>query len=225
MHFMSGNELREKELRYLVDLENLSKGKTNIEIKDNTANPAPLGLLGFGLTTFLLNVHNAGGYEMNSMVLAMGLVYGGAAQIVAGVFEWKKNNLFGFIAFLSYGFFWWSLVFLVVLPKTGLTIAADGNAMGCYTLIWGVFTLGMFVATLKKSPLILVFLFFTVVVLFGLLSIYYFSGRVKVLRVAGVEGIICGLTAVYTAFAEILNEVYGRTMLPMGKRPLWGSSN
>mgnify|MGYP001598431005 CR=1 FL=1 len=76
---MSNNELREKELKYLVDLENLSKGKTSIEVKDNTANPAPLGLLGFGLTTFLLNVHNAGGYEMNSMICAMGLVYGGAA--------------------------------------------------------------------------------------------------------------------------------------------------
>lgn len=122
---------------------------------------------------------------------------------------------------MSYGFFWWSLIFTTILPKTGLIAATDTKAMGFYMLIWGVFTLGMFVATLKKSPLILVFLFGTVVVLFGLLALYFFTGKLSVLRVAGWEGIACGLTAIYTAFAEILNEVYGKTILPMGKRPFF----
>src|SRR6266513_321321 len=89
------------------------------QIKDTTGNPAPLGLLGFGMTTVLLNLHNAGFYELNSMILAMGICYGGAAQIIAGIMEWKKGNTFATTAFISYGFFWWSLVALIVLPKLG----------------------------------------------------------------------------------------------------------
>src|SRR5271167_4700129 len=92
---------------------------TSIQIKDTTANPAPLGLLAFGMTTVLLNLHNAGFYEINSMVLAMGIFYGGVAQVIAGAMEWKKNNTFGTTAFTSYGFFWLTLVGLVILPKTG----------------------------------------------------------------------------------------------------------
>src|SRR6476646_3246184 len=87
------------------------------QIKDATGNPAPLGLLGFGMTTVLLNLHNAGFYEMNSMILAMGICYGGAAQIIAGLMEWKKGNTFATTAFISYGLFWLSLVTLILLPK------------------------------------------------------------------------------------------------------------
>src|ERR1019366_1380391 len=87
------------------------------EIKDTTANPAPLGLLAFGMTTVLLNLHNAGFFELGSMILGMGIFYGGAAQVIAGITEWKKNNTFGTTAFLSYGMFWLTLVALVALPK------------------------------------------------------------------------------------------------------------
>src|SRR5438067_3224802 len=89
------------------------------QIKDTTGNPAPLGLLGFGMTTVLLNLHNAGFYELNSMILAMGICYGGAAQIIAGIMEWKKGNTFATTAFISYGSFWWSLVALILLAKLG----------------------------------------------------------------------------------------------------------
>ncbi|TAH04081.1 MAG: hypothetical protein EAZ15_01445 [Sphingobacteriales bacterium] len=88
----------------------------NYVITDNSANPAPLGLLGFGLTTVLLNIHNAGYFEMNSMIFGMGIFYGGIAQIIAGIMESRKNNTFGFTAFISYGFFWLSLVALLVMP-------------------------------------------------------------------------------------------------------------
>ena len=98
-------------------------------LKDTTANPAPLGLLGFGMTTVLLNLHNAGFYELNSMILAMGICYGGAAQIVAGIMEWRKGNTFATTAFLSYGLFWFSLVALIVLPKLGWATASDATAM------------------------------------------------------------------------------------------------
>ena len=94
-------------------------------IKDTTANPAPLGLLGFGLTTVLLNLHNAGYYELNSMILAMGIFYGGLAQIIVGIMEWKKNNTFGTTAFTSYGLFWLTLVGLLFLPKLGLADATS----------------------------------------------------------------------------------------------------
>ena len=96
----------------------------NISIMDTTANPAPLGLMGFGMTTVLLNLHNAGLFGLGSMILAMGIFYGGIAQIIAGVMEWKKKNTFGTLAFTSYGLFWLSLVALILLPKLGLAQAA-----------------------------------------------------------------------------------------------------
>src|SRR5438477_12206289 len=94
-----------------------------IHIKDTTGNPAPLGLLGFGMTTVLLNLHNAGFFDLNSMILAMGLCYGGVAQVIAGVMEWKKGNTFATTAFISHGFFWLSLVALLALPKFGFAAA------------------------------------------------------------------------------------------------------
>src|SRR5688572_604456 len=90
-----------------------------INISDTSANPAPLGLFGFGMTTVLLNIHNAGFYEMNSMILAMGIFYGGLAQVIAGILESKKNNTFGMTAFISYGFFWLTLVGLIFMSKWG----------------------------------------------------------------------------------------------------------
>ena len=95
------------------------------QIKDTTANPAPLGLLGFGMTTVLLNLHNAGFFELNSMILAMGICYGGLAQVIAGSMEWKKGNTFAATAFISYGLFWLSLVTLIILPKSGLGAASE----------------------------------------------------------------------------------------------------
>ena len=103
--------------------------QSTIIIKDNSANPAPLGLLAFGMTTVLLNLHNAGFFEMNSMIVAMGIFYGGLAQIIAGVLESKKNNTFGMTAFVSYGFFWLTLVALILLPKWNLMPAPSTKGM------------------------------------------------------------------------------------------------
>ena len=98
---------------------------SSLRLIDNTANPAPLGLLGFGMTTVLLNIHNAGYYELNTMILAMGIFYGGMAQIIAGIMEWKKNNTFGTTAFTSYGLFWLTLVGLILMPSLGLGTATS----------------------------------------------------------------------------------------------------
>jgi succinate-acetate transporter protein len=185
-------------------------------IKDSTANPAPLGLMGFGMTTVLLNLHNAGAYELNSMILAMGICYGGLAQVIAGIMEWKKNNTFAATAFISYGFFWLSLVALIVMPKLNLADAASGPAMAAYLALWGLFTAVMFVGTLRLSRALQV-VFGTLTLLFFLLAYSDFSGAsVDFKHATGYEGIVCGLSAIYTGLAQVLNELYGRTVLPLG---------
>jgi len=185
---------------------------------DKLANPAPLGLLGFGMTTVLLNIHNAGFYPLGSMILAMGLVYGGLAQVIAGVMEFKKGNTFGTLAFTSYGLFWWSLVILTLLPNFTLlspaATAPDNTAMAAYFFMWGMFTLLMFFGTLKTNRA-LQFVFGSLVVLFFLLTTVRLTGSPELLLITGIEGIICGASAIYTGIAEVLNEVYDRTVLPL----------
>ncbi len=184
-------------------------------VNDTTANPAPLGLLAFGMTTVLLNIHNAGFYELNSMILAMGIFYGGMAQILAGFMEWKKNNTFGLTAFTSYGFFWLTLVVLIVLPKLGLVEKTSNTAMICYLSMWGTFTLLMFIGTLRLSRA-LQFVFGSLTILFFMLAIGDATGNETFKHITGFEGIICGASAIYTAIAQVLNEVYGKKVLPLG---------
>ncbi len=183
------------------------------KIKDTTANPGPLGLMGFGMTTVLLNLHNAGLYSLGTMILAMGICYGGLAQVFAGVMEWKKGNTFGMVAFTSYGLFWLSLVALLVMPAMGWGNAPESSAMVLYLFMWGLFTGVMFIGTLKISGT-LQFVFGSLTILFFLLAIGDATGNIVWTRIAGVEGIICGLSAVYTALAEVLNEVYGKVVAP-----------
>lgn len=184
-------------------------------LQDRSANPAPLGLLGFGMTTVLLNLHNAGFIEMNSMIFAMGIFYGGLAQIIAGIMESKKNNTFGFTAFISYGFFWLTLVGLLVMPKLGWVDAPGETAMACYLGMWGLFTLFLFFGTFKISRALQV-VFGTLVLLFFLLAYGDYSGNAAVKTFAGYEGIFCGASAIYTGVGALLNEVYGRVVLPLG---------
>ncbi len=187
---------------------------SNLKVLDTTANPAPLGLLGFGLTTVLLNLHNAGFFALDSMILAMGIFYGGIAQIIAGVMEWRKNNTFGTTAFTSYGLFWLSLAGLLILPKVGLADAANATAMGYYLFIWGLFTAVMFIATLKLNG-VLQFVFASLAILFFLLAIGDWTGSALIKTIAGWEGVICGASAIYCGLAQVLNEVYDRTVLPL----------
>lgn len=184
-------------------------------IQDNSANPAPLGLLAFGLTTVLLNLHNAGIFEMNSMILAMGIFYGGLAQIIAGIMESKKNNTFGMTAFISYGFFWLTLVGLIVMPKLGWVAAASEQAMVAYLIVWGIFTGLLFFGTLVISKA-LQFVFATLTILFFLLAAGDATGNASLKTFTGYEGIICGASAIYAGVGSLLNEMYGRPVLPLG---------
>ena len=175
-------------------------------IKDQTANPRPLGLFGFAMTTVLLNIHNAGFFPVNSMIMGMGVFFGGGAQFVAGVMEWKKGNNFGSIAFMSYGAFWLTLVFTWLAP--------DGNAMGCYLGMWGLFTLINFLQTLKGN-LVGKLLFGSLTLLFLLLAAGNFTGSQSILHFAGWTGIICGFIAFYEASAIMINQKYEKAILPL----------
>ena len=182
------------------------------------ANPAPLGLMGFGMTTVLLNLHNAGFYLLGPMILSMGIFYGGLAQIIAGIMEYKKGNSFGTLAFTSYGIFWWSLVFINLLPNTNLWASASGaSEIGTYLVMWGIFTLLMFFGTLKLNRALQV-VFLTLTILFFLLAIGDFTGNSIITMIAGYEGILCGASAMYASIAEILNNLYVKTILPIGSR-------
>lgn len=190
--------------------------QSDTELLDMTGNPAPLGLLGFGMTTVLLNLHNAGIYELNSMILAMGICYGGAAQIVAGVMEWRKGNTFATTAFLSYGFFWWSLVALIVLPKSGWATPTNETAMAAYLFMWGLFTAVMFIGTLRLHVAGQV-VFGSLTILFFLLAIGDFINAGPGFKhFTGYEGIFCGFSAIYAGLAQVLNEVFGTVVLPLG---------
>lgn len=182
-------------------------------IKDTSANPAPIGLLGFGATTMLLNLHNAGLFELNNMIMVMGLFYGGIAQFVAGVLENKKGNTFGSAAFISYGSFWWTLVGIWVGNKFGF-FTTDHIAVGSYMVVWGVISLIFFVGTLNGST-VGKLVFGTLVALFAVLALHFFYESAALGKVAGFIGIVCASCAIYEAAAIILNEKYGKVILPM----------
>ncbi len=208
-------------------------------MSEKLANPAPLGLLGFGMTTVLLNfVHNARLSPIDSTIIAMGIFYGGLAQIIAGVLEYRKGNTFGTTAFTSYGLFWLSFVALNwlgvrdvatngVWPFLGGATpwTASQEAFAAYFFMWGIFTFIMFFGTLKTNRT-LQFVFMSLAVLFFLLSIKsailaYTSTSASSLewftRLIGIEGVICGFSAVYLGLAEVVNEAHGKTVLPIGK--------
>ena len=188
----------------------------SVELKTKAANPGPLGLLGFGMTTVLLNLHNAGLLPLSIVIVAMGIALGGLAQIIAGIRELCQGNTFGGTAFTAYGLFWWSLVLIWVNPfaASGLENASK-VAMGYYLLLWGMFTLFMFIGTLKHNRATQV-VFGTLTVLFILLALGDFTGNHGITIVAGYIGIFCGLSAIYSAMGQILNAEFGKTIFPLG---------
>jgi hypothetical protein len=187
-------------------------------MSDNLANPAPLGLMGFGMTTVLLNLHNAGLFEISAVIMAMGIFYGGVAQIIAGCMEFKKGNTFGTTAFTSYGLFWLTLVYLIYFNgKFGI----PGNEMGFlawYLFLWGLFTFFMWIGTWKANRGLQV-VFLSLTILFWMLAArdaFGWTGAWAALT--GYEGIFCGASAIYCAMAQVLNENYGRVILPLGEK-------
>ena len=186
------------------------------ELKTKVANPGPLGLLGFGMTTVLLNLHNAGLMPLSAVIVAMGIALGGLAQIIAGIRELCQGTTFAGTAFTAYGLFWWSLVLIWTNPFEKAGIEAGSHvAVGWYLLLWGIFTLFMFIGTLKHNKITQV-VFGSLTILFMLLALGDFTGNHAITTVAGFEGIFCGLSAIYSAVGQILKEEYGKEILPLG---------
>lgn len=180
-----------------------------------STNPAPLGLCGFALTTWLLSLINNGTYTGDNvgLVLAMGFAFGGTAQMIAGMFEFAKGNTFGFTAFTSYGAFWWSFA----LFKVFFSATVEASFVGWYLTAWGTFTLMMFIGTLAKARALQA-IFFFLTVTFYLLAIGDFTGNHTITHIAGNFGLVTALCAFYLAAADIINESFGRVVLPIGDK-------
>lgn len=177
------------------------------------ANPAPLGLMGFGMTTILLNLVNIGLFGISSIIVAMGIFYGGLAQIIAGVMEFRKGNTFGTLAFTSYGLFWLTLVFIIISTVERPAVTPDNAAWAAYLFIWGLFTLMMFFGTLRINRALQT-IFLSLAILFFLLTASHFIPQLQV--IAGIEGVFCGFSAFYLSIAEVLNETHNHVVLPIG---------
>lgn len=190
-------------------------GDRTLTLRDLTGNPAPLGLLAFGMTTIFLNLHNAGVFALGSVVFATGIFYGGIAQVIAGIMEWKKNNSFGTTAFISFGMFWLSLVGIILMPVLGVSQPFGTIEFVSFLGIWGLFSFVMFVITLRM-PRAMQVVFGLLTLLFVLLIAGNLSGNVVILQVAGIEGIICGLSAMYTGLGQLMNEIYREQIINLG---------
>jgi hypothetical protein len=175
-------------------------------------NPGPLGLLGFGLATILLNIHNADFIPLTIVIIAMGVALGGIAQIIAGILEFKIGNTFGGTAFTAYGLFWLSLVMIWTQAPAGFE--ADNLSMGFYLLVWGLFTTFMFIGTLTHNTSSKV-IFSSLAVLFYLLSIANFLDSHLIHVIAGYVGIFSGLSAFYSAGGQIVNQELGKNVFPL----------
>src|SRR3954452_23327869 len=183
-----------------------------------TANPAALGLVGFGLTTVLLSLINAGVLPAGGegVVIPLALAFGGLIQILAGLLEFRLGNTFGMTAFLSYGAFWWWFAFLLLFAHVGMIdISGAGPTVGVALLLWGLLTLYLWVSTFRL-PRILFLIFLTLWVTFGLLGVGAITANAQLTHLGGWLGIVCGTLAMYGSFGIVTNATFGRTVVALG---------
>ena len=176
------------------------------------ANPGALGLAAFGFSTILLQIFNLG-LITNVVPLVFGFFWGGAAQVIAGIIDGKRGDTFGLTAFTSYGLFWMALSVYFFLQWTGVVVV-DQSGLGWMFIMWGVFTSLMTIGTFKMTYMHII-VFATLAILFFLLAAHFLWGLSGV--VPGIEGIICGASAVYGSAAIVLHSKYGRWVFPIGQ--------
>jgi succinate-acetate transporter protein len=188
-------------------------------IPSKLADPGPLGLAAFALTTFVLSFFNAGLISDKAEPIVFGLTfaYGGLAQFLAGMWEFRTGNTFGAVAFSSYGAFWLSFWAYVQFYADKIPAADAGHAVGLYLIAWGIFTTYMFVASLRTTA--------AVAAVFGLLAITFFAlgigdagAHTGITKLGGWLGLATALVAWYASFAGVTNATFGRVVLPV--RPL-----
>ena len=179
------------------------------------ANPAPLGLAAFALTTFVLSLTNMGviGGSSVQVVLALALAYGGLAQFAAGMWEFKNGNTFGATAFTSYGAFWFSYAAFVWFFAANLKAGDAAAAVGTYLLAWGIFTFYMWIATLKHPRTVMI-VFLLLWITFLLLALSEFMGNGTVKQIGGFVGLLTAIAAWYASARTVINEAFGRDVLP-----------
>ncbi|HUE95050.1 MAG TPA: acetate uptake transporter [Longimicrobiaceae bacterium] len=178
-------------------------------------NPLPLGLLGYGMSTVLLSFVNAGVYEMGTAVLAMAVLFGGVAQLVVAIMAFRRNDSFAVTAFGGYAFLWLTLGFLMIGADHGWGAENSGSAMGWYLFVWALFSFGLFIGSFTLPRFLTLVLGLTVALLL-LLAVGNWFDSTQIVRIGGWEGIVTGASAIYLAFAFLLNEMFGRTILPVG---------
>lgn len=184
------------------------------------ADPGPLGLAGFALTTFVLSMANAKLVPdtIHATFLTLGLFYGGIAQMLAGMWEFKKNNTFGATAFTSYGAFWLALASIIVFEELKLiNFGPDRNiAIGLFLVAWTIFTFYMWIGSFRLNNA-LIFVFTTLLITFILLDLAEFK-IIPSSAPAGMMGLVCAAGAWYTSAAGIINSTFGRVVLPVGPK-------
>ncbi len=181
------------------------------------ANPAPLGLAGFGLTTVVLSVINAGLVSSDAVtaVVPLAFAYGGVAQIIAGILEYANGNTFGTVAFTSYGLFWWWFALLNWTIGGGLIKAPSAAGVGLTLLLWGIFTFYMWIASFRLNRGVWS-VFLLLWITFILLALGDLGGGPSWRTLGGWVGLVTGLDALYVSFAEVTNATFGRTVVPLG---------
>lgn len=180
------------------------------------ADPGPLGLGGFALTTFVLSMFNAGLVSKagEPVVLGLALAYGGIAQLLAGMWEFRTGNTFGAVAFSSFGAFWISFWALVTFFVKDIPAAHAGDAIGLYLIAWGIFTSYMFVASLRTTAAISL-VFILLAATFIVLGIGEANASTGTVEVGGWLGLATAAAAWYASFAAVTNSTFGRTVLPV----------
>jgi succinate-acetate transporter protein len=181
------------------------------------ADPAPLGLAAFALTTFVLSMFNAGlvSEKGEPVVFGLALAYGGLAQLLAGMWEFKNNNAFGATAFTSYGAFWLSFWAFNQFYADKITSETDlGHAVGLYLIAWGIFTAYMWIASFRVSVAVSV-VFVLLAATFFVLGIGDSGGNEDIVKIGGYIGIATAIAAWYASFAVVTNKTFGRTVLPV----------
>jgi uncharacterized protein len=180
------------------------------------ADPGPLGLAGFAMTTFVLSMFNSNivSDAGEPVVLGLALAYGGIAQLLAGMWEFRTGNTFGAVAFSSYGAFWISFWVLVTFFVKEIPEAHAGSAIGLYLWAWAIFTTYMFVASLRTTGAVAL-VFFLLSITFILLGAGNSGGNENVIHWGGYVGLATAAAAWYASFAAVINSTFGRTIAPV----------
>ena len=205
-------------IRHLTNGEGVAPERTGVmpPVAPAIGDPAPLGLAAFALTTFVLSFFNAGLVSDKGLpvVLGLALAYGGIAQLLAGMWEFRNNNTFGATAFTSFGAFWISWFVLEQFEGSKIPTTHLGAAAGLYLIAWGIFTTYMWVASFRVSAAVMV-VFLLLAATFFLLGIGESSGTESIVKAGGWVGIATAIAAWYASFASVTNKTFGRLVLPV----------